>query len=167
MNDTKKTLPGLINDSALSSDDKKMFIAFLENISEEDTIEMTESFTANPQEIVIFWTVLKAKMTMLSIIESNDNLSHENKTKLTNQIIAMNDEEFNAFLNGIGQMSESKNPEETMQNLIREQKESHEEFMMQSKDFLKKLRDSHKELQEDKDEEDYDDTLAKINSLKS
>jgi len=167
MSDAKKTLPDLISNSALPNDDKKMFIALLEKTSEEDVVETIKAFTTDPREIVIFWTILKAKLSLLSIIESDDDFSFEDKMKITNQIIAMNEEEFSAFVDGIGQASDSKNPDETLQKLIYEQKETHKEFMSQSKDFLKKLRESHKKLQGDKDKDNYEDALAKINSLKS
>ncbi len=163
--DALQKLKDFIAQSELGEDDKKLFSSFLDDLSEEEINDMYKSFEDNPALLPYFWQNTKSKIMAISAINSSESISEEQKTELIDDIISMNEDEFKLFLDSITAVLSSEDPQTALKQLSQEQEQAHEEFISQAKKFVEQLKQEHLVLQKDQDEDDYEDTLAKIKGL--
>jgi len=162
---TKDKLQELINKSPLEDEDKKLFISFLDDLSKEELENMHESFEQNGDMLQYFWENTKAKMLVIAIINTNDEMPQEQKVELINDIIAMDEDAFKLFLESLDAVTSSDDPQKELESLIDKQKQVHQKFMTQTRDFIEQLKKEHVDLQQDQDQDDYKDVLNKIKGL--
>ncbi len=163
--DTLQKLKDLITQSELGENDKKLFGSFLDDLSEEEINDMYKSFEDNPTLLPYFWQNTKSKIMAISAINASKSISKEQKTGLVDDIISMNEDEFKLFLDSVTAVLSSEDPQTALKQLSQKQEQAHEEFISQAKEFIEKLKQEHLTLQKDQDEDDYEDTLAKIKEL--
>ena len=166
-NPKKETIATLIKNSNLSDKDKESFITFLNSISENNLFQIIQIFEKKPEEVEQFWITLKPRIAFLHKIELSDNLLKDKKAKIMNQITKMNDDEFNACVNGTKGIKNETDLKEKIEKFSKDRKESHEEFMTSAKEFLRKITHYQSEIQQKKDERKADEIIQKIKSLKS